>query len=66
MATDIAAQFHQLPDEEAVAAVLTHLHSFWAPSMRAQLAAVAEDPPPDLDPLVLRAARRLADERAPS
>ncbi len=62
MATDIAAQFRHLPPEDGVAAIVTHLRSFWAPSMRAQLVEVARSRPETLDPLVRAAAERLDDD----
>ena len=64
LATDIAAQFRHLDQEAAVAAVVAHLRSFWAPSMRAQLREVARDRPESLDPIVRAAAGRLDDDTA--
>ena len=59
MATDIAAQFRHLPEDDAVAAIVGHLRMFWAPSMRAELAAAARSGTADLDPLVRVAAEHL-------
>jgi formate dehydrogenase major subunit len=58
LANDIAAQFLHLPHDAAVTAVAAHLHTFWEPRMRAQLAAAVERADPDVDPLVAEAVRR--------
>ena len=60
MANQIAANYRYLPEPEVEAAVATHLRSFWAPSMRAELTTwVDETGGPGLDPEVLGALRRL-------
>jgi formate dehydrogenase subunit delta len=60
MANQIAANYRYLPEPDVEAAVATHLRSFWAPSMRAELTAwVDETGGPGLDPEVLGAVNRL-------
>ena len=59
MAKDIAAQFRSLPDDEAVAAILLHLRTFWAPSMRADLVATSHTTPEVLDDRLRAVARQL-------
>ena len=61
MANHIASQFHQLDADEGAERVAAHLHGFWDPHMRAQLGAVVESHPDELDPLVLAALRRPID-----
>lgn len=41
-ANDIARQQAHRPDDEATEAVLVHLRTFWAPAMRAALAAAVD------------------------
>lgn len=40
-AARIAAAFHALPDDEAVAAIAAHINQFWAAPMRRGFLAVA-------------------------
>ncbi len=54
MAEQIAAAFHALPEEQAVAAIAAHINQFWAPPMRRDLLA--------LDPALL--APRVRQARA--
>jgi len=61
MSNQIAANYRYLSEPDVEAAVATHLRSFWAPSMRAELRAwVAETGGAGLDPEVLGALRRLS------
>lgn len=55
LANDIARQFAHLPPAEAAQAVAAHLHQFWDPRMRADLAREVAHDPDRLDPLVLAA-----------
>jgi formate dehydrogenase subunit delta len=59
MAGQIAAVFHALPEEQAVAATAAHINQFWAPAMRRDLLAMD---PALLAPLVRQA---LAQVRPP-
>ena len=59
LANDVAAQFRHLPPDAGAAAVATHLRMFWAPSMRKQLQALADQGADDLDPLAAAASRLL-------
>jgi formate dehydrogenase subunit delta len=59
MSNQIASNFVHLPADEAAAAVAKHLHSFWAPSMQADLARHALDGGDGLDDVVLAAVRLL-------
>lgn len=59
MARDIAAQFDSLPDDEAVAAIVGHLRTFWAPSLRADLVAAGHATPEALDDRLRAVARQL-------
>jgi formate dehydrogenase major subunit len=54
MADQIAANFHHHHEGRGASEVAYHLHSFWAPSMRAELAAYVRGGGP-IDPLVARA-----------
>jgi formate dehydrogenase subunit delta len=60
---EIVDQVRHKPVDVAAAAVATHLRSFWDPRMRADLIAYVDSDPPDLDPIVARAAELL---RAPA
>jgi len=59
LANDIAAQFHHLPDDEAMAGIATHMKMFWDPRMRTQLLAHVSAGGADLDPLVVKAADQI-------
>ena len=59
LANDIAAQFHHLPDDEAMSDIATHIHMFWDPRMRTQLLAHVAAGGADLDPLVVKAADQI-------
>lgn len=60
MANQIAANYRYLPEADVEAAVATHLRSFWAPSMRAELTAwVEETGGPGLEPEARAAVGRL-------
>ncbi len=60
LVNDIARHQAHLGSEEAVAAVLAHLRTFWAPAMRAALAdAVDSSAGANLLPVAAAAARRL-------
>jgi formate dehydrogenase major subunit len=61
MANHIAGQFAHLDHEAAVAAVATHLRSFWEPAMRAHLAELADAGADELGPLAAGAALTLRD-----
>ena len=55
MANQIATNVAHESFDEAAAQVATHLNSFWAPSMRADLLAFAAGGGPGLDDIVLAA-----------
>lgn len=55
MANQIASFFRSYPDEEAVAGIHKHLHSFWTPKMIRMLVAYVPEAGDRLDPLVIRA-----------
>jgi len=59
LANDVAAQFHHLRHDAAVAGIAAHLRTFWDPRMRAQLVAAVDAGAPGLDPLAVEAAGRL-------
>ncbi|MCA8929701.1 MAG: formate dehydrogenase subunit delta [Alphaproteobacteria bacterium] len=60
MANQIAANFHLYAEDEAVAAISSHLRRFWEPRMRsALLTAAAEGRAPGLTPRVQAALRAL-------
>ncbi|MDP2774177.1 MAG: formate dehydrogenase subunit delta [Nocardioides sp.] len=60
MGNDIARQFAHLPAPQAVDAVARHIETFWDPSMRRTLEALAAAHDESLDPLLVDAAARLA------
>lgn len=55
MANQIAANVEHRSEAEATTLIATHLNSFWAPSMRADLLAFAATGGAGLDDLVLHA-----------
>ena len=55
MANQIATFFTSQPGADQAARVALHLNDFWAPEMRAELAALAEQKPGALHPLVTEA-----------
>ena len=55
MANQIAAFFRSYPEEEAVAGINKHLHSFWSPKMLRSLIAYAPEAGGRLDSLVIQA-----------
>lgn len=55
MATEIAAQFRHVPEEQAAETVAGHIRLFWDPRMRRQLHEVVAAAGTDCDPLVVRA-----------
>jgi formate dehydrogenase subunit delta len=55
MANQIATFFHSQPGADQVEKVATHLKDYWAPEMRADLKAQAEDHEQEMDDLVRRA-----------
>lgn len=59
MANQIATFFKSQPGEDAGAKVAGHLRDFWAPDMRAQLAAYVAAGGKGLDEVVLTAVRML-------
>jgi formate dehydrogenase subunit delta len=59
LATEIAAQFKQLPTEEGAAAVAGHVRRFWDPRMRARLIEEVGQASEYCDPLVVAAVRVL-------
>lgn len=61
MANQISRQFTYLTDAEAAEKVAYHLHAFWEPRMIAGLESHAALQPGDFDPIVLAAARLLAE-----
>ncbi len=60
MGNDIARQFAHLPDHEAAEAVARHIETFWDPTMRRNLEALAAAQDDSLDPLLVDAAGSLA------
>lgn len=62
MAGQIAVAFHSLPDEQAAAAIASHINQFWAPPMRRGL--LAADPA-TLAPRVRLALTLVRPPRAP-
>lgn len=64
MANDIAIQFAHLPPRQAVREVAHHITMFWDPRMKAEFDRFADNPPRDLDPLALAAARFLRNTEA--
>jgi formate dehydrogenase subunit delta len=62
MANDVAAFFKPYPEPEAIEEVRKHLRAFWTPRMRERLLAeVAAGRTEKLDPLVIAAAKLLAE-----
>ncbi len=59
MVNQIAANVAHRPHDQAVAAIVAHLLSSWAPSMRADLVAYLNGGGLDLTPLAASAARGL-------
>ena len=59
MGNDIARQFAHLPPAEAAQAIARHIETFWDPSMRRTLEALATAHDDSLDPLLVDAAGRL-------
>ncbi len=59
MGNDIARQFAHLPATQAVEAIARHIETFWDPSMRRRLEALAAAHDDSLDPLLVDAAGRL-------
>ncbi|WP_114392770.1 formate dehydrogenase subunit delta [Oleisolibacter albus] len=59
MANQIASYFGAYPEAEAVPEIASHIRSFWDPRMRSALLAHVETGGEGLDPLVLKAVRRL-------
>ena len=55
MINQIAANVRHLPPDEAATLIATHLNSFWAPSMRAELLAFASGGGAGLDDLSVQA-----------
>jgi formate dehydrogenase subunit delta len=55
MANQIAGNFRERSPEQAATEVATHIRSFWAPSMRADLFAYADGGGAGLDPIVIAA-----------
>ena len=55
MANQIATFFRSYPEEEAVAGIHKHLHSFWSPKMIRALIAHAPEAGDRLDALVIEA-----------
>ena len=66
LGNDIARQFAHLPADQAAEAVAQHLETFWPPSMRHTLEALAAAQDPSLDPLLGAAARLVAAHEAGS
>lgn len=63
-ANQIAAFFRAYPEAEAVEGVAVHLRQFWEPRLRGELARHVAAGGAGLDPLVVAAARRLAEAPA--
>jgi formate dehydrogenase subunit delta len=55
MVNQIAANVNHHPVDEATTQIATHVNSFWAPSMRADLLAFAREGGAGLDDLVVLA-----------
>lgn len=64
LATEIAAQFRHIPQEQAAHTIARHIHSFWDPRMRAQLKDQVAQLGPDCDALVAAAAGLIDSEPA--
>jgi formate dehydrogenase subunit delta len=58
MANQIAAFFHSMPHEEAVAGVAKHINDFWDPRMRRKFFELVDSGGAGLDPLVIEAAEK--------
>ena len=61
MGNDIARHFAHLPEDEAADAVALHVETFWDPTMRDRLRALATAGDDALDPVVALAAGRVRD-----
>lgn len=59
MANQIASNYAHHPPEQAAAEVATHLRSFWAPPMRAELAEYVHAGGAGVDPVVVMALETL-------
>lgn len=59
MANQIAANFSNLPDDQAAAQVANHLALFWAPPMRSELTAYVDAGGPGVEPVVVSALDQL-------
>ena len=59
MANQIASNVSHKRHDVAVSSVATHLHDFWAPSMRATLIAYVDAGGAGVDPVALEALNRL-------
>jgi len=59
MSNQIASNFEHLPTKDAAEAVAQHLHSFWAPSMLADLTRYLDAGGEGLDDVVVAAVRSL-------
>lgn len=60
MANQIAKFFASQGDDKAVSGIADHIRKFWDPRMRAAIFAHVEKGGEGLDPLALRAVRKLA------
>ena len=64
MANQIAANFTNLPPEAAATSVATHIRSFWAPPMRADLTTWFDEGGEGLDPVAVQAMEQLRTRRS--
>jgi formate dehydrogenase subunit delta len=60
MANDIARNQAHLPSADAAALIAGHIHSFWAPRMRDELARLVAADPTSVSPVVVEALLDLA------
>jgi formate dehydrogenase subunit delta len=61
MANQIATFFRHQPDDEAVASTVQHIKDFWNPVMRREIFAYLDTSEKGLDPLALKALRKLKE-----
>ncbi|ORA26938.1 formate dehydrogenase subunit delta [Mycobacterium aquaticum] len=64
LATEIAAQFRHIPQDQAAHTIAKHIHSFWDPRMRAQLKVQVAQAGANCDPLVAAATGLIDSEPA--
>jgi len=65
MANQIAGFFRSYPEDKALAGIRDHLVAFWTPDMRKVILAHAGQGGAGLDPLVIKALRRVQAGESP-